>query len=275
MRTATSPSRRPNPLCHGARIARAVLSQALIREAQFRAQAWTTFVVGLLEMAAQVVPLLVVFSHIEQVNGWDVGLVIAVAGASEVMTSLLAAFVVPNQNRMSGYIREGDLDLILIRPVASQPFAALRWVQPSELWGVLSGVALAVVGLVVSDVPIRPELVVVAVLAFMIGISAVSLVWLNLGYLAFWFTSVDALNEVLAAVLTAGKYPVPFFPRAVRLVLLSLLPLGLAATIPIQVLTAQVGLELVGFGLGVLIMIAIVTRLHWLAGMRRYSSASS
>jgi hypothetical protein len=81
-------------------------------------------VVGLVEMAAQIVPVLVIFSHIEQFNGWDVGAVIAVAGASEVMASLLAAFVVPNQGRMSRYIREGDLDLILIRPVASQPFAA-------------------------------------------------------------------------------------------------------------------------------------------------------
>ncbi|MFC7403769.1 ABC transporter permease [Georgenia alba] len=248
---------------------------ALIREAQFRAQVWTTVVVGLLEMVAQVVPVLVIFDHTDSVNGWDVGLVMAVAGVSEVMASLLATFVSPNQARMTSYIREGDLDLILIRPVATQAFASLRWVQPAELWGAASGLALAAVGLTVSDLAIRPELLTLAVLGFVLGFVAVSLVWLNLGYLAFWFTSVDALGELLGALLTAGKYPLAFFPRTVRILLLSVIPLGLATTVPVELLTGDIELRLLGYGAGLVVVLAVITRLHWLAGIRRYSSASS
>ncbi|WP_460810415.1 ABC-2 family transporter protein [Microlunatus endophyticus] len=122
-------------LKHGLRVGRAVVAMALIREAQFRAQAWTTIIVGLVEVVAEVAPVLVIFSHSSRVNGWDAGLVIAIAGVAEVMTSLLATFIAPNQSKMTDYIRGGQLDLILIRPVASQPFAALRWVQPAEAWG--------------------------------------------------------------------------------------------------------------------------------------------
>ncbi|MBO0813084.1 MAG: ABC-2 family transporter protein [Microlunatus sp.] len=266
---------RPNPVRHGLAVARAVLALSLIREAQFRAQAWTTIVVGFVEMLAQVVPVLVIFSHSTRVNGWDAGLVIAIAGVSEIMTSLLATFIAPNQAKMTDYIRAGQLDLILIRPVAGQPFAALRWVQPAEAWGVLTGAALTVIGLVASDIAIRPELVTVALLWFVIGFLAVALVWTNLGYLAFWLTSVGALGELFSALLTAGKYPLAFFPRAVRVIMLSLLPLGFATTVPVQILTGTVRPLLLVYGVGLLALLVIITRLHWLAGIRRYSSASS
>lgn len=260
---------------HGLAVARAVLALSLIREAQFRAQAWTTILVGFIELIAEVVPVLVIFSHASRVNGWDAGLVIAIAGVAEIMTSLLATFIAPNQAKMTDYIRAGQLDLILIRPVASQPFAALRWVQPAEVWGVLTGTALLIIGLASSDVVIRPGLIVLAVPGFTIGFLAVALVWVNLGYLAFWLTSVGALGELFAALLTAGKYPLTFFPRAVRVIMLSLLPLGLATTIPVQILTGAVRPQLLIYGLGLLIVLVIITRLHWLAGIRRYSSASS
>ncbi|GGL47960.1 ABC transporter permease [Microlunatus endophyticus] len=262
-------------LKHGLRVGRAVVAMALIREAQFRAQAWTTIIVGLVEVVAEVAPVLVIFSHSSRVNGWDAGLVIAIAGVAEVMTSLLATFIAPNQSKMTDYIRGGQLDLILIRPVASQPFAALRWVQPAEAWGVLTGTALTIIGLSASEVPVRPELIIAAVPGFLLGLVAVALVWTNLGYLAFWLTSVAALGELFSALLTAGKYPLAFFPRAVRVIMLSLLPLGLATTIPVQLLTGGVRPRLLLYGVGLVVLLAIITRVHWLAGMRRYSSASS
>lgn len=266
---------RPNPIKHGLAVARAVLTLSLIREAQFRAQAWTTIIVGFVEMIAEVVPVLVIFSHSARVNGWDAGLVIAIAGAAEMMTSLLATFIAPNQSKMTDYIRAGQLDLILIRPVASQPFAALRWVQPAEAWGVLTGTALVIIGLGASDVAVRPEMIIVAIAGFIVGFLAVALVWTNLGYLAFWLTSVGALGELFGALLTAGKYPLAFFPRAVRVIMLSVLPLGFATTVPVQILTGAVRPQLLFCGVGLLVILVIVTRLHWRAGMLRYSSASS
>jgi ABC-2 type transport system permease protein len=260
---------------HGVAVARAVLTLSLVREAQFRAQACTTIAVGVVEMIAQVVPVLVIFSHSTRVNGWDVGLVIAIGGVAEIMTSLLATFIAPNQAKMTDYIRGGQLDLLLIRPVAGQPFAALRWVQPAEAWGVLTGTALTIIGLTASEVVIRPGGIVVAVFAFLIGLLALALVWTNLGYLAFWLTSVGALGELFSALLTAGKYPLAFFPRAVRVIMVSLMPLGLATTVPVQLLIGTVRPLLLLYGLGLLVVLVIITRLVWLAGMRRYSSASS
>ena len=115
------------------RIGRAIVAQALERDMQFRAQAWTTLAVGLLEVAVAVVPALLIFNTTTQVRGWRLGDVLMVTGFAQLLNAFLAAVIAPNQTKMSDYIREGDLDLILIRPAPAQWLAAFRWFEPAEL----------------------------------------------------------------------------------------------------------------------------------------------
>lgn len=258
-----------------ARVARAAFVQAVGRDAQFRAQAWTTIAVGLVEVAVGLIPALLVFAHTDVVNGWNVGLVVAVTGMFQLMTAILSAFVVPNQAKMTDYVRRGELDLVLIRPVSAQWYAACRWMQPAELWSGLAGLALVLVGLARAD--IHPSLGDVAVgLAWLIaGLALVTLVWMNLGYLAFWLESADPITELMSTLLTAGRYPLAFFPSAVRTVLMFIIPVGLATTLPVTALTGAAEPRLALATAAILAVLAGLTRMHWLVALRRYASASS
>jgi ABC-2 type transport system permease protein len=73
----------------------------------------------------------------------------------------------------------------------------------------------------------------------------------------------------------AGQYPTTVYPRWLRLVLTFLIPIGLAVTTPAQSLTGRLTwlrlLALVGF----VAALAVVTRVVWKLGTRRYSGASA
>ena len=272
--TTMSPSRVQHLLRH-LRVARVALVQAIGRDAQFRAQAWTTIVVGLVEVAVGLIPALLVFQHTEVVNGWDVGLVVAVTGLFQIMLAILGAFVLPNQSKMSSYVREGELDLVLIRPVSAQWYAACRWMQPSELWSGLAGLALVVVGLARADVHPGVGEVAMALGWFVVGLALISLIWMNLGYLVFWMESAEQVNELMSRLMTAGRYPLAFFPSAVRTVMLFIVPVGLATTMPVTALTGDGNPILALAVTFLLIILAVLTRVHWLVALRRYASASS
>lgn len=257
------------------RIAVALIRQSLAREAEFRTQLWVTMIIGVLEVGVALVPALLVFGRTGQVHGWRVGEVVAVTGAAQQLAALLAAFVSPNQAKMTDYIREGDLDQLLIRPVPLQAYAAVRWIQPAELWGAVAGLMLIIVGAAQAGLrPGLPELA-AAVGWFVLGYAAIALVLLNLGYLAFWITSATQVGELVTAMLSAGRYPLAFYPAAVRIGLLTIIPLGLATTIPIDALRGIDHGWLLLWGVGLVIILAVLTRLHWVAGLRSYSSASS
>lgn len=260
---------------HYRRIAVAVVRQSLVREAQFRSQLWVTMIIGVLEVAVALVPALLVFSHTGRVHGWRVGEVVAVTGAAQLLTALLAVFVSPNQAKMTEYIREGDLDQLLMRPVPLQAYAASRWLQPAEFWGAMAGLLLIIVGALQAGLRPGPLQILAAAAWFLIGYTAVSMVMLNLGYLAFWITSASQVGELVGAILSAGRYPLAFYPTAVRVGLLAIVPLGLATTVPVDALRGALHAGALLWGGCLVIMLVLVTRLHWLAGLRRYSSASS
>lgn len=262
-------------LRHVARVAGAIGRQAVVRDIGFRSQLWVTMIVGLLEVAAALVPPLLVFGHTSTVNGWRLGEVIAVTGAAQLLNALLACFVAPNQEKMTSYIREGDLDQLLIRPVPTQLLAAVRWIRPAELWGAAAGLGLIIVGCLRAGLQPSAGEVLVGIAWFVFGFAATALVWLNLGYLAFWIVSAGQVSQLLATVLTAGRYPLTFFPSAIRVLLLSVIPIGFATTVGIDALRGNLGGSLLLPAVPLLIMLAVITRLHWLIGMRRYSSASS
>lgn len=253
----------------------AAFTMALRRDAQFRAQAWTTILVGLVEVAVGLVPALLVFQHTEEVHGWSVGLVVAVTGASRLAIALLAAFVAANQARMTSYVRRGEMDGVLIRPVSAQWYAATRWMQPAELWPGLAGLALVVLGLAQAGLRPRVADVALALLWFAIGMVAITLVWTNLGYLAFWLESIDSLADLMAGVLAASRYPVAFFPSGVRTLLLVVIPIGLATTMPVSALAGAGEPRPAVVALGALVALTLLTRWHFTVAVRRYSSASS
>lgn len=253
----------------------ALLRQAIIRDMQFRSQFWVTLISNILEVGVAIVPVLLVFSHTHAVQGWSSGEVIAVTGASQTLLGLLAAFVAPNQAKMTDYVSKGELDQILIRPVPSQALAALRWTRPAEMSATLSGIALVIIGC--HQAALHPDVgaVVAAAAWFLIGLIGVALTWLNLGYLAFWLTSASQINELLVTLLATGRYPLAFYPTAVRTILLSILPIGVATTLPIEQLSGTGRFVDLLLGMTLLIILAGLTRLHWQRGLRRYEGASS
>ncbi len=179
--------------------------------------------------------------------GWSPALAVAVVGAYGIGASLIDCFVAPNLQRMDPYIREGELDLVLIRPVSAPLYTALRWIRPAELSGVLTGLVLLVAGLVVSDASVTVVGVLAGLAWLLVGVVAFSLFWVNLSYLAFWMSGSGPVSDVASMLREAGQYPLTYFPRAARIVFATVIPAGLLGTVPVQALTGS-GRRLVAAG---------------------------
>ncbi|HEU5485842.1 MAG TPA: ABC-2 family transporter protein [Microlunatus sp.] len=252
---------------------RAVVVQAIRRDLQFRAQAWATGMVALAELAVGLVPVLLIGQSAPDINGWTASQLLAVAGCYQVAQSLLSVFVAPNVMRLSEYVQRGELDGMLLRPVDAQWLTSFRWLQPAALTGALAGSGLVVVGLFGESFSLPRAAL--ALLCFVCGCVLLGAVWTNLAYLAFWFEAANFVHDLAIETFSAGRYPVTLFPSLVRAVLVFVVPVGIASTLPIQLVVADASpyLGLVAVGLAALFL--ALTRLHWRLAVRRYASASS
>lgn len=252
---------------------RAVAVQAIRRDLQFRAQAWATAIVALAELAVGLVPVLLVSRSAPEINGWTSNQLIAVAGCFQVVQSLLSCVVAPNVMKLSEYVQRGELDGMLVRPVDAQWLTSFRWLQPAALSGGLAGCALVIIGL--SGEPVTVGRVLLGLLWLACGAVLLGAVWTNLAYLAFWFEAANFVHDLVIETFGAGRYPVAFFPSLVRTLLVFVVPVGVATTLPVQ---AIVGTVSAGVGVAVValtVLFVVLTRLHWRVALRRYASASS
>jgi ABC-2 type transport system permease protein len=257
------------------RLWRRFLTQAVVRETHYRAHFVTTLLVGLVQLGLGIVPILLLFGFTKDVQGWSRPEVITLAGAYQIITGMIAAFVAPNLDRMTGYITEGELDGVLLRPVSSQFYLTLRWINVAELSNVASGIAVLVIGLVQSGADPTAAQVLQALVLASCGLVLLTTVWSALSFLAFWLQSVGSIGVIFLNVVQAGRYPLVFFPAAVRTFLTFAFPVAFATTFPVQALAGDLGWEPVAGGIALSVVAVTLVRMLWHRGLRSYASASS
>lgn len=259
---------------HG-RLWRRFLAQAIVRETHYRTHFIATTIVGVMQLILSLIPVLLLYSYTDEVNGWSRGEVVALGGVYQISVAILWLAVETNMERMSSYIRQGDLDLILIRPISAQFYVMARWVKPAEIFMVLSGLAVTVIGLNQSgSIPSVPD-VVQAVLLIVCGVILLTCAWSATVFTAFWFTTVGPISMVFADLLQTGKFPLAFYPTAIRLFFAFIVPVGFATTFPVEALLGRSGWDVVVGGVVLSVVALVLLRAWWRFGVRFYSSASS
>lgn len=251
------------------------LTQAVVRETHYRTHFIATFVVGLLQMAFSLIPVLLLYSFTDDINGWSRGDVIALGGVYQVSIALLWFGIEPNMERLSLYVRQGDLDLILIRPVSGLFYVMLRWIKPAEIFMILTGLAVTIVGLAQGSGTRQASGIAQAMVLVICGVILVSCAWTAIVMTAFWFTTTGPVSNVVADVMQAGKYPLSFYPAAIRLFFSFVFPVGFASTFPVDALVGRGSWNIVLVGIALSILALLLLRRWWHFAIRFYSSASS
>ncbi len=258
-----------------ARLWRACFRLALVRESQFRANALTTMAIGLAQIIVGLVPILLLFDYTEEVDGWTRSGAIVILGVYQVTAALIAMFVSRNMYEISEAITRGTLDVVLVRPVNAQFYLTTRWIRPEQLFALVSGLLILVVGLVQAGSV--PSLMSLAQAGVMMGagLVLVTCCWSWLAYSAFWSQSVNAMMMFFQDLLQVGRYPIGFFPWTIRALFTAVVPVAFLTTFPAAALTRGVSWWLVLTAIAFASLALLATRRFWQLAVQRYAGASS
>jgi len=257
------------------RIWRVFMGQSLVREMQFRANFLATIGVGAMQLALALIPVLLLYSFTGTVKGWSRADAIALTGMAQMVTGLLCLFIKPNADDFHGYVQMGALDLVVTKPMAAPFYLMTRLLQPAEIFAVLSGLAVLAVGLAAGRG--WPPLAGIAQSALLVacGVTLLACAWCGISWTAIWTISSSALPEVVHSMLGAGRYPVTFYPVALRAFFVGVVPVAFATTFPVESLLGSGSWRVVAGGIGLTGAFLLALRAWWRFAVRFYTSASS
>jgi ABC-2 type transport system permease protein len=107
------------------------------------------------------------------------------------------------------------------------------------------------------------------------GLLLVYSLLLVLSTLSFWFVRVENLLAVFWSFLDAGRFPVDIYPGWLRITLSTVVPIGIAITIPAEAVSGR--LEWFGFAAMLVgtVVVSWFAGWFWRRGLRSYTGASA
>lgn len=251
-----------------------ILALSVQREMAHRTNLAFGLLMTVVNTAAGVAALTVVFTRTESLAGWSLGETLVLLGAYHMVSGFLESCVEPNLAWFTQKVTNGQLDDLLLQPVSSLFMASLGSCRPLSLLQVGLGAALCAGGLAHLGSTVTLGGVLAALVLLCAGSVAAWAARVLLASLAFWAPGLDA-TVLYFAFWQLGRYPVSIYQQTVRQVLTYVVPVALIATIPAGALTRGADLPLLAAGLGAALGAGLLARGVWQAGLKRYTGATS
>jgi len=257
------------------RLWRQFVITAFVREAEYRMNFVIGVGEGLAQLALAVISFLLLYRFTDQVAGWTQAEVLILVGVYRIVEGLINLQIGPNMQAISGYIRNGEMDFMLLRPVSSQFLVSLRVLALPEGVNVLIGLALVLYAGGVAGVQWSAVGVLAAGAFGLCGLLMLYALWLFMVTFAFWLVQIENLDTFFYSLFGTARYPVTFFKGVLRALLTFAFPVAFATTFPAQALRGQADLRLLPVGFALAAALLFGTHLFWNFAVRHYSSASS
>lgn len=220
--------------------------------------------------------VVVVYRSGVSVNGLSPDEILLFIGTFVALTAVYAGLFMINNFRLRLKIRDGDLDLLLTKPVSLQFMATLRQADLTLFsvntlaGGVMVAIAWQRLGIPVSFVKIG------GYLGYMLISSVVAYgLFLLPQILCFWLVNTSAIAEVTDMFWDFNNMPMDIYPAWIRQVGVFVLPIFVIANFPARFVLGRMPMLYTGWAFAVPILLLIAIRMLWQHGLKSYSSASS
>ncbi len=216
----------------------------------------------------------VLFTQVNSLAGWNFYEMLLLYAIAELIVYLHYSFFGPIVV-LSEAVLSGELDRYLLKPLSA--FFTLSF-DDFRLLETLPSFLIPVGIIWISNPhlnllwwPNGP----IALLVFVISLIIYFLFKAILGLLSFWILDVNPLINFYENLSDFEKYPLDIFPKFLRSIFLTIIPIGLVAYVPTVFFIRGFQLDLFLcqlFGLGIF---TTLTKILWTKGLQNYSSASS
>ncbi len=220
--------------------------------------------------------VVVVYRSGVTINGLSPDQILLFIGTFVTLTATYAGLFMINNFGLRTKIKDGDLDLLLTKPVSLQFMATLRQADLT-IFGVDAIAGLIMVGIAWSRLGIPFSWYNAAGFVFFMVISVLvsySLFLLPI-LLSFWFTNISALAEITDSFWDFNNMPMDIYNRWIQAIGIFILPIFAIANFPPMFLLHKMPPVILAWSVLLPMLLLLLVRLLWRKGLRNYSSASS
>ncbi|MCE9614705.1 MAG: ABC-2 family transporter protein [Lentisphaerae bacterium] len=217
----------------------------------------------------------IIYLHTTTLGGWDENQAMVFVGCFLLLDALDMTVLANNLYQLPQSINRGDLDYHLIRPVSPLFMLSLRDFAANSFVNLL--MAFGILGYFLSRYtgPITPGGLILLAGSLCMGFLLRYLMRMLTIIPVFWWHRGQGLQMMFWHMTRFIERPDRIYTGAVRVLLTTVLPFALMASVPVRFFFEPFDPGLFLHVSAVLAAFIVVVAVFWRAGLRAYSSASS
>ena len=248
---------------------------SVLREVAYRANFIIQLFQSLLSLAISLIGLAVIFSYTDSLGGWRPDEVLALVGVYFLVGGIVGLLIQPGMEDFIESVRNGTLDFDLTKPEDAQFLISIQRADIWRLIDIMMGLGVLGYALVRMGERVGGGEAAVFVLMLIAGGVIIYSFWLILSTLSFWFVRVENILVVFQSMYEAGRWPISLYPGWLRYGLTFIIPVAFATTVPAEALTGRLTWVTLTIAVALAVVIFMLSRFFWRAGLRHYSGTSA
>lgn len=226
-------------------------------------------------MATTLIFINTIYSQVRELGGWTYWETVFLTGVHELVFVLSWSTYHQNLRQFVDDVRTGRFDQILLRPINSRFLVSFKSLDLTAIGSFLNVIFIFFLsfGKVANQIIISRLIgfCIFLVIAYLVSY----LVYFVFASLALFFINSRTFMDWIFEMTDFDRYPADIYPVTLRIFLSFFLPILFFAYFPTAFVLGKVGWEYLLYGLLVLVIFSLISRIVWHSGLRHYYSASS
>lgn len=217
-----------------------------------------------------------IFYRVESLAGWTPWQVVLLASTWQVIFCTFIAVFVTNLSNISWFVRTGEMDFVLARPISPLFYMSFNRVELGSLASL--GIGFATLVFAFTKLPgLHPGPAALAAYAGLLlcGIGTLYSLMLLIVSVSFWTTRASSVQGLFWALQEFGGYPAEIYGSMLRWFLTFIVPVAVIANVPARVLLHGVEPRSALAAAGATLVLFLAARFVFYSGLKQYKSASS
>lgn len=243
-----------------------------IADLNMRFNLFVQFMNDVLWYSVQIVLFEALYLHVDELGGWTIADTRVFLGLLFLIDGLHMVFFAHNFDVFSEKVAQGDMELMLLKPVSTQHLMSCQRLQCGYLLNVV--LAASWLGWSLSFIPGGFSLSMLAMLALVIPAGFAIFYSTRLLFItpALLYSRAEHITEIYFSVLKLGMKPDRLYGPGLRYLILMIIPVGMIASIPTRLLVEPFDVWLLASLLGMAGLLLLVTNRFWHWSVKRYCS---
>jgi ABC-2 type transport system permease protein len=260
-------------LIEGFRILRVQFLLALRSSLEYRVDFWIHLFLSILWTIAVLLPLWVIFQHRTSIGGWEWYDALFVSGFFTLFLGVIEGMIQPSLSQLVESFRNGNMDLLLLKPVDPQILITTLKIQPWNATDSLAGVIILLYALSQRPSPPSFQGIALALIFFFCGLILIYDIAFLAASLGAVFVKVDNLIYLFLSLLDAARWPTSIFPAGLRILFTFVIPISVMTTFPAEALRGRATISMILISFTVTTGFTLISRWTFRQAMKSYMSA--